>query len=152
MRNILKQSFMWFIIVGCIAWAVAVFTGNALPSFVTEQHIEIGSYTTTLYKIDVHNYLKQMENIVVNFPYKESYWEFPKMPKVDINIVANMLILWIKVILWWGNILILMPIKILLQPTLLFITALGIDINSNNTIKFIYRLYSLDFSNGIQYI
>ena len=155
MRNLLKQTWIWFVIVGSIAWAVAIATGNALPSFVSVQNIQIGSYTASFYKLDIHNYLKQIENIAVNFPYKESFWEFPSMPSTDGNIlkiVPNFFIFLMKFIMWWGNIIIFLPLKLLLQPTLLFITVLGIDINSNNIVKVIYMIYSIDMTSLLQYI
>lgn len=148
MRNLIKNTFVWFIIVGSIAWATAVITGNTLPTFITPYTIEIGTYTKTLYRLDVYNYLRQIENISINIPIDKLFYDPPSLPNIEgvtdiFKLLPNLFIWLINMEFWWLNIILIAPTKLLIYPLAFFVTILGIDINSNQIIQLINVLITV---------
>lgn len=156
MRNLIKQSFIWFIVVGSIAWATSIITGNSLPTFITPYTIEIGSYTKVLYKLDVYNYLKQIENITINVPIEEMFYSPPGAPDLSnvadvLKLLPNLFIWYFNLLMWWFNTILIAPTKLLIQPLLFICTVLGIDLNSNGIVRLINAIYGVTMP-VIQYI
>lgn len=140
MRNLIKHTWLWFVLVGTIAWATAFVTGESLPTFIHAQNIQIGSYSTTMYTLDVATYLKQIDLITVQVPWSDMYLEFPATPPLNgIQIIPNMIIFFINIWEWWTNLIIVMPTKVVIfQPLLLIATILGIDLTTFPVIRLLY--------------
>lgn len=153
--RLVKRCALWFIIIGTISWATAFITGNSVPTFIGTRVIDYGNgITTTLYTLDIHNYLLQVEHNL-SIPFIDMVGKFPALPSIGSNIltiVPNMFIWMINVWMWLFNITAIIPIKLLLQPIIFICSILGIDLEKYNIINVVYALYRFKIIAPINYI
>lgn len=146
MKNLIKRTFIWFIIIGTISWAVSFIVGNTQPTFINTYQVNYGTFTKTLYYLDVSNYLKQLEQNV-RIPFNQMFYDPPAFPKIAWNnilsSIPNLYIWWFNQLIWWFNIILFVPLKLALQPIILILTLLGIDLEQYGIITFIYKLYAI---------
>lgn len=144
--RLVKQCALWLIIIGTISWATAFITGNNVPTFIGTHIVDYGNgITTTLYTLDVHNYLRQLQHNI-EVPFGEMFGKFPEVPTVGDNIlkvVPNFIIYFINVFLWIMNVVAIIPTKLLLQPIILICSLLGIDLEKHYVIDIIYIVYRI---------
>lgn len=119
-RNIIKQSFIWIIIVGTLGFALAQIMG-AENTLLTEKTI----MGIKLYIFDLHKYLENLEESVT-IDWTQFFPEKPTLPG-NINI-GNIILFLLNWILFIINIAVLAPIKLLIQPIIIIISLIGINL------------------------
>lgn len=150
-KRLIMQSFIWFIIVGSIAYGMAFILGDATPTILRPRVIDYGNgITLTMYSLDIHAYLNNLQNSI-NIPFKNMYINFPTPWKASnwdaINvakILYNALIWVVNVVLWIANITIIIPTKLIMHPIVLIMGILGIDTTNLGIVEAANFLYSLN--------
>lgn len=123
-KNIIKQSFIWIILVGTLGFAIAQISG-AENTLLTEKTI----MGIKLYIFDLHKYLANLENAVT----LDWTQVFPTQPTMPTGIdIGNYLIFVLNWLIFVLNIIGLVPLKLLIQPLIIIISLLGLNIQSFN--------------------
>lgn len=152
LKRLITLTATWFIIIGTIsytvAWITSLATGNTfVPSFITPMTINYGNgITSTLYKLDVISYLKSVET-AMNIPIGNMYVSFPTFPNFNwANVggsVVNIVIWLANYFIWWFNLILFIPLKIVLSLPMFTISVCGINLEKYGIISNIYYLYTL---------
>lgn len=147
----MKNIWWYVVIIGTVTFAFATITGlyadNMLNgTIITPVNVTIGTYTTTLYKVDILSYLKnleiQLENnafntIIESFPTEEFKWakEYQfTVANVILFIpkfIVNSMITALNIFIWVFNIMYI-NITMLGRPALFILNLLGL--NQENSI------------------
>lgn len=123
-RNIIKQSFIWIIIVGTLGFALAQIMGTQ-NTLLTEKTI----MGIKIYIFDLHKYIANLEDAV------EIDWTqfFPQTPNFPGTVnIGNMLIFILNWLLFIINVAVLAPIKLLIQPLVIIMSLLGFNVQDFN--------------------
>lgn len=151
-KKLITMTATWFIIIGTISYTVAFITSTAtgdtfVPSFITPMTINYGNgVTKTLYRLDVISYLKAVETSM-NIPIGNMYLNFPTFPSFDwtdfVGSVVNIVIWLANYFIWWFNLILFIPLKIVLSLPMFTISVLGINLEKYSIISNIYYLYTV---------
>lgn len=140
MKRLITYTFSFVIIIGTIAYATAFIlsltTGQSMIEYTYLKQVSInyGNYTSTMYYVDVSQYLVGLKNNV-NTVFTIKIPEFPSLFGLDwldgATLGTKTLI---NAFIWltnWGSWLLnftaVIPLKILFQPILMIMTILGLN-------------------------
>lgn len=151
LKRLISLTATWFIIIGTISYSVAMITSWAtgdtfVPSFITPMTVNYGNgVTKTLYRLDIISYLKSVET-AMNVPIQDMYLEFPQFPSFKWTDVAKSvvnIIIWLgNYMIWWFNLILFMPLKILLSLPMFTISVVGVNLEKYGVITFMYKIYT----------
>lgn len=152
LKRLITITATWFILVGTISYGVAWITSAAtgdtfVPSFITPMVVNYGNgVTKTLYRLDVISYLKNVET-AMNVPIGNMFLNFPAFPKFNWqnvgSSIVNIVIWMANYMIWWFNLILFIPLKIVLAAPMFTISVLGINLEKYGIISNIYYLYTI---------
>lgn len=161
MKRILTSTLTFTIMIGTIAYAVAFImalaNGGSIADYTNLKTyiVTYGEYQNTLYYIDFKGYLDGINsNITTVFKIKT-----PEMPNIftlswvdaatlGIKTMFNIFIWLTNWLSWITNYIVVIPLKLLLQPVMMIMTILGI----NNRNLGVYLAVEVVYSLNIPYI
>lgn len=148
-RNVFKQSYTWFIIIGLIGYAFGLtYTG---VSIIAKESIDYGSYTWTYWRIDTFEYVKSLETsldinnlsnidiIPPTLPQAPNWSDILKVLKYFVSVGFIYVFNWIIFVL---DFILLKPLQLLLYPINIFYALLGLDTANTGWIQIFKNLYS----------
>lgn len=144
-KTIIKQSFLWLLIVGSLGYAIAYILGTPTPTFIVPRTVN----GQTIYSFNLLAYIQTVQ-ASLNFPFKDMISNTPKWPAFGIESativipIINGNIFIINWVIYLLNVIVLMPTKFLLQPVVLILAVLGINVEQIGILNAVNQVYSLE--------
>lgn len=143
-KDIIKKTFIWFIILGTISYAVSAITGTA-PTFLATRTINYGSYQLDLTYFDVKQYLQTIEHSI-DIPFAKMYSTPPTFPKLSWNnwwfAIGNILLYVINMVVYILNLVVVIPTKMLISPIMTYLSIIGINLDKFGILSFVNKIYT----------
>lgn len=147
MKKIILAVLPFTILLGSILIAIGAANINGF-SIVEKHTLIVASYEWNYYTIDLHQYLLNLNNALVEQNLNGLFVEFPKAPEANfteliggLKYIANILLFMLNNLIYVLNWVVIVPTKILIYPMNLIITLLGLNTSNNIWVNAINSIY-----------
>ena len=148
-KTILKNSYLWLIIIGCIGWAFGLtYTGL---SIVSQETVNYGTYNWTFYRINVYAYIKSIETAINGtgieniFPNPPTFTTTPNWADIlsILKWFVNTGVIYVtNCIIFVLDYIIVVPTQLVLYPVNLIYALLGLNTADQSWIQAINTIYN----------
>ncbi len=148
-KNILKSLTPWIIIVGLVVWAFGIYQSGM--SVVEQQSINYGTFTWYYYRINVSQYIQNLQESFDITQLKQIKIEVPELYTIKVNNgwdavknIINGVTLLINGIILIANTILVAPLKIVFYPVNIIFSLLGLNTATEGWIGAFKILYELN--------
>ena len=148
MKTILKQTWWFFILLGSVTIAFGLnLTGF---SVITQQNVQIGTFTWTFYKLDVSKYLQNLKSsldlaqlgnlipVAPQIPNAPKWTDVLSILKFLVNTFLTFIANWLIYII---QIAIIMPLQFMYYPINIILSILGLNTSNDSWVQAFTTIY-----------
>lgn len=140
------------ILLGVLLISIHIFDLDGLSVLTREQINYFGQYNWTYYRLDLPQYIKNLETSIQIDQLTKIFPQVPVFPRKPTSIDVIEWLSWIgklfpyivNWVIYVSNIVILAPLKLLLYPISIILAILGLNTASNEAIQAFNILYNIN--------
>lgn len=140
------------ILLGVLLISIHIFDINGMSVITKESINYYGKYTWTFYKLDLPQYVKNLETSIQIDQLTKIFPQVPTFPRTPSGIdviewlrwIGNLFPYMVNWIIYIENIILLAPLKLLLYPVNILMAIFGLNTASNEAIQAFNMLYNIN--------